>query len=60
MAPLPTVKIAACHASPIFLNAEKTTEKALKLVDEVSLLVAFVPSWTEEVTKSMTETQEQG
>lgn len=33
---LPTVKIAACHASPIFLNADKTTEKALHLIDEAA------------------------
>ncbi len=33
---LPTVKIAACHVSPIFLSAEKTTEKALQLIDEAA------------------------
>jgi len=36
MGPLPTVKIAACHASPVFLDAEKTTEKALRLIDEAA------------------------
>jgi nitrilase len=46
---LPTVKIRACHVSPIFLNAEKTTEKALRLIDEVvaygAHLVAFLESY---------------
>lgn len=49
MARLPTVKIAACHASPVFLNAEKTTEKALHLIDEATSkganLVAFAESY---------------
>lgn len=36
MTRLQIVKIAACHASPVFLNAEKTTEKALKLIDEAA------------------------
>jgi aliphatic nitrilase len=43
---LPTVKIGACHVSPIFLNAEK---KALRLIDEVvaygAHLVAFLESY---------------
>ena len=46
---LPTVKIAACHASPIFLDAEKTTEKALRLIDEAAAqgahLIAFPESF---------------
>jgi nitrilase len=46
---LSTVKIAACHVSPIFLNPEKTTEKALCLIDEASShgahLVAFPESY---------------
>ena len=33
---LPTVKIAACHTAPIFLDSEKTTEKTLRLIDEAS------------------------
>jgi Carbon-nitrogen hydrolase len=46
---LPTVKIAACHVSPVFLNSEKTTEKALRLTDEAASngahLVAFPESY---------------
>jgi nitrilase len=46
---LPVVKIAACHVSPIFLNAEKTTEKALRLIDEAASngahLIAFPESY---------------
>ena len=42
---LPTVKIAACHVSPVFLNAPATTEKALHLIDEAASngaqLIAF-------------------
>lgn len=29
----PTVKIAACHASPVYLDAAATTQKALSLID---------------------------
>jgi nitrilase len=36
MSQLPTVLIAACHVSPVFLNSEKTTEKALGLIDEAA------------------------
>jgi len=46
---LPIVKIAACHVSPIFLNAEKTTEKTIRLIDEAASngahLVAFPESY---------------
>jgi len=46
---LPIVKIAACHVSPIFLNAEKTTERALRLIDEAASngahLIAFPESY---------------
>ena len=49
MTRLPIVKIAACHASPIFLNADKTTEKALRLIGEAAAqganLVVFPESY---------------
>jgi nitrilase len=46
---LPIVKLAACHASPVFLHATATTEKVLRLVDEAASngahLVAFPESF---------------
>lgn len=49
MTSLPRVKIAACHAAPVFLNAQRTTEKALGLVDEAvskgANLVVFPESY---------------
>ena len=49
MAHLPIVKIAACHTSPVFLNADKTTENALRLIDEAATqganLVVFPESY---------------
>ena len=49
MGPLPKVKIAACHASPVFMDAEKTTDKALRLADEAASnsanLVVFPESY---------------
>ncbi|VUC22141.1 unnamed protein product [Clonostachys rosea] len=30
------IKVAACHASPIFLSAKKTTEKSISLIQEAS------------------------
>ena len=44
-----TVRVAACHVSPVFLNAENTTEKTLRLIDEAAShgahLIAFPESY---------------
>ena len=36
MTSLPTVKVAACHAAPVFLDAAATTQKVLGLIDEAA------------------------
>lgn len=36
MTSYPTVKVAACHAAPVFLNAAASTEKYLRLADEAA------------------------
>jgi nitrilase len=36
MTSLPTIKVAACHVSPVFLNSAATTDKALRLIDEAA------------------------
>ena len=45
MTSFPTVKVAACHIAPVFLNAAATTEKYLRYVDKAAEsganLVAF-------------------
>ena len=53
MCDLPTVKVAACHSSPVFLNPGATTAKALCLLEEAAsadanLVVfgeAFIPGF---------------
>ncbi|KAL9048589.1 MAG: hypothetical protein Q9162_007638 [Coniocarpon cinnabarinum] len=48
MTSFPTVKVAACHAAPVYLNATATTEKYLKLTDEAAArsanLIVFAES----------------
>lgn len=36
MTSLPAVKVAACHAAPVFLNAAATADKVLHLIDEAA------------------------
>ena len=36
MSQLPTIKVGACHAAPVFLNAAKTLEKALTLIEKAA------------------------
>lgn len=49
----PTVKVAACHVAPIYLNAQASTEKALSCIDRacengaslVVLAESFIPGF---------------
>lgn len=49
MTSLPTVKVAACHAAPVFLNATATTDKTLSLIDTAASagarLIVFAESF---------------